>query len=196
MDKRISRAVAAAAIVTMPLLAGCGAGTASEGSPAAPASTQAVAPSTDTAASTPASPSATGDPAQDKKDVQAATEKFVKTVLTIGYPDKSFDDYTRRIKPLMTEDGFGSLENNDSVQKGSSAVKSLYAQKARSAPKLKGDATVTSLESGRASAQLDYENVAQLKQGGDWKTLKSLGTGSVTVKLVQDGGRWLVDDAS
>jgi hypothetical protein len=188
MDQRIARAVAAAVVVAMPLLGGCGAGNAAKDS-AAPAAS-------DPSSSAPAWPTPTSDPGQDTKAVQAATEKFVTTVLTIGYPDKSFDAYTARIKPLMTEDGFNSLENAASIKTGSKAVKTLYAQHARSAPKFTADPAVTSLEGDTASAQLDYENLAQQKKGGEWKTLKSLGTGSVTVQLVKDGGKWLVDDAS
>jgi hypothetical protein len=201
MDRRISRAVALAAVALVPLLAGCGSRSGSAGSPAAPAGTPAPVSSSvpgeaASAAESSASPSSTvGTPAQTER-VQAATEKFVKTVLTIGYPDKSFGDYTDRIKPLMTKDGFDALESADSTKKGSAALTSLYAQHARSAPKFGRDPEVTALEGGSATAQLDYENVAQRQDGGDWKTLKSLGTGTVTVTLVNDGGKWLVENAS
>ena len=97
----------------------------------------------------------------------------------------------------MTEDGFASLESADSVKKGSTALTSLYAQRARSAPRAHGATpTVTSLEATSATAQVAYENLAQQRTGGGWKTLKSLGKGSATVRLVLDGGRWLVEDAS
>ena len=66
----------------VPLLAGCGAGTSAQ--TAAPAASGA------SSASDPSWPSPTSDPGQDTKAVQAATEKFVRTVLTIGYPDKTF----------------------------------------------------------------------------------------------------------
>ena len=117
-------------------------------------------------------------------------------MLTIGYPDKTFEDYTDRIEPLMTRDGFASLQSADSIKKGSSAVKSLYAQRARSAPRFRADPVVTSLEGTQATAQVDYENESQQRSGSDWKTLSSLGTGSVTVKLVLVDGKWLVDNAS
>ncbi|GAB2587538.1 hypothetical protein [Microlunatus antarcticus] len=197
MDKRIARAVAAAAVVTLPVLAGCGTGRAESGGTAtatAPSS-QVTAPGTEVVNATP-SPTPSADPAKQTTRVQAATEKFVRTVLTIGYPDKSFDDYTDRIEPLMTKDGFDSLESADSIKKGSTALKSLYPQRARSAPKFADDPEVVSIDATTATVTLAYENLAQQKAGDDWKTLKSLGTGSVTVKLVLDDGRWLVDNAS
>jgi hypothetical protein len=199
MDQRISRAAAVLTLVALPLLTGCGRGTSTPAdSPVAPTSAQApvlgATPAADPAAST--TPSTGGDTDAQTEQIQAATRTFVKTVLTIGYPDKSFDDYTARIKPLMTEKGFASLESADSTRKGSAALTSLYAQHARSAPTFSADPTVTSQEGTRATAQLDYENVAQRKDGGQWKTLKSLGTGSATVKLVLQGGTWLVEDAS
>lgn len=197
MDERIARAVAAAAVVTLPLLTGCGTGRAESGGTAtatAPSS-QVSVPGTEVADATPSS-TPSGDPAQETRRVQAATEKFVRTVLTIGYPDKSFDDYTDRIEPLMTKDGFDSLESADSIKKGSTALTSLYPQRARSAPKFADDPEVVSIDATTATATLAYENLAQQKAGDGWKTLKSLGTGSVTVRLVLDDGRWLVDDAS
>ena len=197
MRTRIARAVALVAVASMPLLAGCGAGSATSGGTAAPAS----APAPDVAVSVSPSPPSTAStsavaPAQQKKQVQAATQKFVKTVLTIGYPDKSFDAYTERIQPLMTQEGFDSLESADSIKQGSTALKSLYAQRARSAPKFSVDPQVTALEETSATAELPYENLAQQKSGDGWKTLKSLGKGSVTVKLVLVEGKWLVDNAS
>ena len=206
MDSRISMAVAAAVVAAMPLLAGCGPSEPATGSSGVSASSPASAPSAgaDAGSAASASPSgsasasasASSDPAQDKKQVQAASEKFVTTVLTIGYPDKKFGDYTDRIKPLMTADGYKSLKTADSATKGTAALKSLYAQRARSAPKLSGATKVTSLEDGRASAEIAYENQAQQKSGNGWKTLRSLGKDTVTVKLVKQDGKWLVEDAS
>lgn len=195
MDARISRSVAVATLVAMPLLAGCGAGDAPSGSTPASASSQAAAPSGNAAAAPTAVTTPSVDAAQTGQ-VQAATEKFVRTVLTIGYPDQTFEDYGERIEPLMTKGGFASFESPDSVKKGSSALKSLYAQRARSAPKLSDAPQVVSLEDARATARVDYENLAQQRSGSEWKTLKSLGTGSVTVTLVLDDGKWLVDKAS
>lgn len=215
MDQRISRAVAFAVIVTLPLLAGCGSASAvSDGAPAptlaqAPASPEPTSPDTtspetaspDTAASVTPSPTdtptdTTADPAVQTQQVQAVTTRFVTSVLTLGYPDRSFDTYLARIRPQMTKKGFDSLESAESTKKGTAALKSLYPQRARSAPKFSGEPEVTSLEATSATAQLDYENIAQRKDGADWKTLKLVGTGSVTVKLVREGGTWLVDDAS
>ena len=200
MDQRISRTVALAAVVT--LLAGCGSGTASSSADPtgvqaptlteAPASSDAASP--ETVAS--GTPSPTVDTAAQTRKVQAVTKKFVTSVLTIGYPDKSFDAYLDRIRPQMTERGYDSLESAESTKKGTAALKSLYPQRSRSAPTFNGEPEVTSLDATSATAQLAYENVAQRKEGDDWKTLKSIGTGSVTVKLVLDDGRWLVDDAS
>jgi hypothetical protein len=167
MDQRISRAAAVLTLVALPLLAGCGRGTSTPAdSPVAPTSAQA--------------PVLGATPAADRA---ASTT-----------PSTGGD--TERIKPLRTQRGFASLESADSTRKGSAALTSLYAQHARSAPTFSADPTVTSQEGTRATAQLDYENVAQRKDGGQWKTLKSLGTGSATVKLVLQGGTWLVEDAS
>lgn len=196
MDVGIARSVAAATVVMATLLAGCGTGSAqSDSSPAAP-STAAVAPGIDAGAPATPSPTPGADPAQQTRQVQAATETFVKTVLTIGYPDKTFGDYTDRIEPLMTKGGFDSLESTDSIKKGSTALKTLYGQRARSAPTFSEDPEVTSMDATSATAQLAYENVAQQKSGTSWTTLKSLGAGRVTIKLVLADGNWLVDDAS
>lgn len=201
MHQRISRAVAVSAAAIMPLLAACGASSEpADGSSAAPTTSaplsQAPAREAPSMATTSASPSPTVDAAAETKAVEAATEKFVRTVLTVGYPDKSFGQYTDRIEPLMTKEGFQDFESAESVKKGSATLTSLYAQRARSAPRLGKDPKVTSLEAGSATAELDYENVAQRKAGDGWKTVKSLGKGSVTVTLVNDGGTWLVDSAS
>jgi hypothetical protein len=194
MDKRISRAVAAAAVVTMPLLAGCGASRAPESGSAAPASTQPAAPTTDTAAST--TPSPGGDQAQETKDVQAATKKFATTVLTVGYPDKTFDEYLERLEPLMTKKGLRALDNKGSEKRVTDTLKSLSPQHARLGAELASNADVTSLDDSAATAKLDYDTVGQVNQGGRWRTVKSLGSRSVTVKLVKDGGKWLVDSAA
>ena len=210
MDQRISRTVALAAVVT--LLGGCGSGTASGSADPtgvqaptltqAPASSDTVSPdsvSPETVSPEPAvsdASSPTVDPAAQTRQVQAVTKKFVTSVLTIGYPDKTFDAYLDRIRPQMTERGYDSLESAESTKKGTAALKSLYPQRSRSAPTFSGEPEVTSLDATSATAQLAYENVAQRKDGDDWKTLKSVGTGSVTVKLVLEDGKWLVDDAS
>jgi hypothetical protein len=196
MHQRVARAVALVAVLTAPLLAGCGTGSAQSSGTAPPATTQAATPVADTAVPPTPSAAPSVDAAQQTKQVQTATKKFVRLVLTIGYPDKTFGAYTNRIRPLMTKEGFDSLESPDSIKKGSTALKSLYAQRARSAPTFSGDPKVVSLEGTQASAMLDYENVAQQRSGSGWKTLKSLGTGTVTVTLVLVDGKWLVENAS
>jgi hypothetical protein len=193
MDQRIRRAVTLATVVTLPLLAGCGSGSATSSGTAAPASSQAAASVTETPAP---SVDVAQQAAQQTEQVQAATETFVKTVLTIGYPDQTFADYTARIEPLMTKDGFAALETADSVKQGSTALKTLYAQHSRSAPKFTDDPVVTSIEAASATAELAYENEVQHKSGSGWTTLKSLGKGTVTVKLVRDDEKWLVENAS
>lgn len=195
MDAGITRSVAAVAVVMATLLAGCGTASAQSDSPPAAPSSAAVAPGIDAAA--PANPSPGADSAaQQTRQVQAATERFVRTVLTIGYPDRTFGDYTDRIEPLMTKGGFDSLESTDSIKKGSTALKTLYGQRARSAPTFSADPEVISMDATSTTAQLAYENVAQQKSGSSWTTLKSLGEGRVTIKLVLVDGTWLVDDAS
>lgn len=195
MLRQIARSAALVVLTTAPLLAGCGGPSAPTESSPAPASAPTAGSAQDLDAAASSTPAPAVD-AQQRKQVQAATEKFVRTTLTIGYPDRAFEEYTARIEPLMTEEGFASLESAESTRQGSTALTSLYAQRARSAPKLSGDPEVVSIEATRATVQLDYENVAQQRSGSSWKTLKSLGRGSVTVKLVLVDGEWLIDDAS
>ena len=209
MDQRFARAGAAVAAALV-VCAGCGTGSATGGSapavtlsPTAAASgVPSVAPSSEAADAASAAPSdastsvGSTDPRAQTKQVRSATTTFVRTVLTIGYPDKTFGDYTARIEPLMTERGFASLESADSVKQGSTALTSLYAQRARSAPRLTGEPDVTSIDATSATATVAYENLAQQRSGDGWKTLRSLGKGSTTVRLVLVDRRWLVDNAS
>ena len=198
MNRQTSWATAVATIVALPLLVGCGADDVPRDRSATPASTVAPAgtraPSAAVAPST--IPTSDADAARQAEQVAAATETFVRTVLTIGYPDRSFDAYLRRIQPLMTEEGFATLESAESTKKGPAALASLYGQRARSAPRFSEDAQVTSMDGPRATVRIAYENVAQRKDGDGWTTLESLGKGTVTVRLVRDDGRWLVEDAS
>jgi hypothetical protein len=201
MDRRRARATTLAA-VTLPLLVACGTGaTASDvpssptiSSPRSPASSASAGPSADVAASTALSPDV--DRSAQEEQVQAATTTFVRTVLTIGYPDRTYRQYTDRIEPLMTRTGFEALQGAGATGKGSDALTSLYAQRSRSAPRFTGEVEVTSLQGDRATAQLAYENVAQRRDGRAWRTVKSLGEGTATVRLVRQGKRWLVEDAS
>lgn len=197
MDKRIAKALAASTVVALPLLSACGASSAPEGTSAAPVASSAAAPSTGAAAATPSAstPSATptSDPAQEKKAVEAASEKFVKTALTIGYPDKRFSQYTARLKPLMTKDGYRSL---DSAKKDiEKSLTGLYDEHARSVAKLQGDVKVSGLSADSATTKITYQSVIQKQQGGGWTTLQTAKKETVTVQLLKTDGKWLVDDA-
>lgn len=201
MDRRLTHAVVAV-VATLPLLVGCGTGTATggDGPTATPApSISAALPETSSSGTTSSTAGASTPASTDAartKQVQAATTRFVRTVLTIGYPDRTFGDYTARIEPLMTERGFASLESTDSIKQGSTAITTLYAQRARSAPRFTGAPAVTVSDATTATATVAYENVAEQRSGDGWKTLKSLGEGSTTVRLVLVDGAWLVDNAS
>lgn len=205
MDKRFAMTLAAGTVLALPLLGACGSSTAPQGSSAAPSSSQApssaaaspaAAPSTTAADPTPsASASPSSDPAQDKKDVQAATEKFTKAVLTIGYPDKDLDDYLEGIEPLMTKKGFGDVKGNKTLKQQSKALKTLYTQHGRVVPDLDGSPKVSALKADSADAKVTYRVRTQQQRGGDWKTLDTSSKESASIKLVKDGGKWLVDDA-
>lgn len=191
MDKRIAMAVAAGAVVALPLLGGCSASSAPQGASAAPAASSESAPST-TAAVT---PSPSSDPTEETAAAKAATETFIKDALTIGYPDARFSDYTKRLKPLMTSRGFTSVNEATTADEGDKALKKLNGQHARTTPKIKTD-KVTTVTAEAAEVEISYQNLAQQKSGSDWKTLKTSSTETSTVKLVKDGGAWLVDDVS
>lgn len=198
MNVRISKSLVAAALA-LPLLAGCGAST--EAAPAAssaPATTAASssAPAASASPAPTAEPQPTTDPAADKKAAADASEKFVKTALTIGYPDKDVDTYADRVKPLMTSGGFKNLFGGDSRASASKAVKQLSGKRARTTPKLAGTTKVGQLTDEKATATVSFRNVAQLRDGDGWKTLKTSEKQSSTIRLVKQDEKWLVDAAS
>ncbi|MGI3781819.1 MAG: hypothetical protein ACRYG2_13685 [Janthinobacterium lividum] len=192
MDKRIAQALMAGTVMALPLLTACGASTAPAGSSAAPAASSAAAAPSTTAAATP-SATPTSDPAQETAAVKAASEKFVKAGLTIGYPDKHVDDYTGRLKPLMTPKGYKSLVSVTGAKKADQTLEGLYAQHARTTPEIKSE-KVSSLTADAAQVKVSYQSQYQQKSGGDWKTAKTDPTETVALKLVHEGDSWLVDD--
>lgn len=199
MDQRLARVVTLAAV--LPLFLGCGAGTTASDRPGPPSEVPSRAssapssggPTADVVAPT---PTAEADDGAQEEQVRAASKKFVRTVLTIGYPDRTYRQYTDRIEPLMTESGFEALVDAGSARKTSDALASLYAQRSRSAPRLTGEPKVTSLQGDRATIQVAYENVAQRRDGRGWRTTRSLGEGMAIVRLVRQDDRWLVEVAS
>jgi hypothetical protein len=195
MDKRIAMAVAAGAVVALPLLGGCSASSAPQGASAAPAASSAASSAAAPSSAAVSTPSPSSDPTQDTAAVKAATETFIKDALTIGYPDSRFSDYTKRLKPLMTARGFTSVNEATTVDEGNKALKKLHGQHARTTPKIKTN-QVTSATAEAAEVKISYLNLAQQKSGSDWKTLKTSAPETSTVKLVKDGGAWLVDDVS
>lgn len=197
MDKRFAMTIAAGTVLALPLLTACGTGTAPEASPAASTSSQAApatSPSASTAEPTPSATPST-DPAQEKKDVQAATEKFTKVVLTIGYPDKDVDDYLDRIEPLMTKDAFRAAKGTKTIKDAPKELKTLYTQRARIVPDLDGSPEVSSLTADSANAKVSFRVKTQQQRDGDWKTLETSSKDSSSVKLTLEDGKWLVSDA-
>ena len=192
MDKRIAQGLAAGTLMALPLLTACGASTAPTGSSAAPAASSAAAAPSMTAAATP-SATPTSDPAQETATVEAASDKFMKAGLSIGYPDEHVSDYTGRLKPLMTPKGYKSLTAATGGKKADQTVKGLYAQHARIIPKIKSE-KVSSLTADAAQVKVSYQSQYQQKSGGDWKTAKTDPTETIVLKLVHEGDAWLVDD--
>ena len=200
MDQRLARAVTLAA--ALPLFLGCGPGdgapdargTPTEVSPSSASVPTGSSPRSDAVA--PAAHTPGPDDAAQEEQVRAASRTFVRTVLTIGYPDRTYQQYTDRIEPLMTEDGFDALISAGSARKTSDALASLYAQRSRSAPRFTADPEVTSLRGDRATAHVAYENLAQRREGRGWRTTRSLGEGTATVRLVRQDEKWLVEVTS
>lgn len=201
MEMRFAQALAAGTFLALPLLSACGASTAPAGSSAAPAassaapaaSSAAAAPSTTAAAATP-SATPTSDPAQETAAVKAASDKFMKAGLTIGYPDEHLSDYTGRIKPLMTPKGYKSLSAATGGKKAEQTLEALHAQRVRIIPKIKSE-KVSSLTADAAQVKVRYQSQYQQKSGGDWKTAKTDSAETLTLKLVHEGDAWLVDDS-
>jgi len=202
MKTRISMLAAAAAIATMPLLAACGSSD-QPPSPSAPAASQVAspaaassAPATDTPATPSGAPTPSSEPSADTGEIEDAAEKWVKTALTLGYPDTSAKAYLARLEPLMTKTGFAKVEKQAKATKSLEAgIKTLSKNRGRSTPKLIGDTKVSSATAEKATAEIDYQLTQQQQTDGKWKTLRSNAKDDVKVTLVYEGGKWLVDDA-
>jgi len=202
MNTRISMLAATAAVTTLPLLlAGCGSN-AQPQSPSAPPASQAAsqaapstAPATETPASPSSAPSSSSAPTQEAGEITAASEKWVKTVLTIGYPDASSKPYLARIKPLMTGSGFAIIKKSADSQldKG---LKTLNKTRSRSTPKFTSDAKVSSVSAEKATTKQQFVLTTQKQSGDTWKTVRSRAEETVTVQLVNEGGKWLVEEAT
>ncbi len=204
MNKRISMVAAAATLAVMPLLVACGSSGSAPASSSAPATTQAAstdpsstaassAAATPTTATSSASATPTADPSQDSGDVKAATEKFVKVALTIGYPDKNFDVYLKRLKPLMTTSGYAEAQKTyKSKADLGKSYKTLYSRHGRISPKLDSAAKVTSISADKARSSVKYQIKTQVYTGGKWKTLQTSAKDTATTQLVKEGGKWLV----
>jgi hypothetical protein len=191
MDKRIARALAAGTIMALPLLGACGASTAPAKSSAAPVAS-APASSTTSAAAT---PSASGTPADETKNVQAASEKFIKTALTLGYTDDA-DTYAARVEPLMTKGGWEKWKTAVDVEKALEAQKTKFGEKVRSTPRLEGRAKVSTVSDSKATVAVKFESQIQQRRGSSWKVVKRAVDDTAKFGLVHQDGAWLVDDLS
>lgn len=196
MEMRFAKALAVGTVLGLPLLGACSGTTAPAGgsasSAAPPASSAAAAPSS--AAASP-SPSATSDPARESATVKAASEKFVETGLTIGYPDEHFSDYAGRLKPLTTAKGYKAVTSATTEKKADDTLGQLYAQRVRITPKITSE-KVVSLATDAAEVTVRYQSQYQRKSGGGWKTAKTDAADTVDLELVRHDGAWLVDDVT
>lgn len=136
-----------------------------------------------------------GDRPDQQLTKAAASEKFVRTTLTIGYPHKEFDVYLARLKPLLTKDGYaevlGSKSARAKIEKG---AKTFYAQRARTSPKFTSGVKVSSITPDTAKTSIDYQNRAQQLSGSKWKTTRTSAEDTATLELVKQDGKWLVDE--
>lgn len=194
MDKPSKIALASLTCTAALLVSACGAG--NEPQQSSPATPPAASASPTTPAASPAgsSPAPSADPSQAAPQVKAATEKFVKTALTLGYPDKTADDYYDRVEPLMTKRGLAQQKKNFGDLDKTAAQ--LYAQRVRGNSKITSGAKVTAVDAAKASAQVSYRLTRQQQIGGKWKTIgTSDDKSTLRVTLVNDHGSWLVDTA-
>ena len=202
MNKRISMLAAAVTATALPLLAACGSDAEPQVNAPAPSASSVAAPSGSTPVSTPSSapsaePSASpsADAGEDTAAVKAATEKFLKTTLTIGYPDKDFDVYLARLKPLLTKAGYAEVNRPSSSRKGAEkGAKTFYAQRIRTSPKFLSGVKVSSITADTAKTSIEFENRTQQMSGGDWKTLRTSAKDTAKLELVKQGDKWLVDN--
>ena len=200
MNKRLSILAAAITATALPLLVACGSDAQPPVNAPAPSASSAApdasapAPTPSSAPSTEPSGSPSTDPSEDTAAVKAASEKFVKTTLTIGYPDKDFDVYLARLKPLLTKAGYAEVNESSSSRKRiEKASKTFYAQRARTSPKFLSDVKVSSLTADTANTSVQFQNRTQQMSGGDWKTLRTSAKDTAKLQLVKQGDKWLVD---
>lgn len=201
MDKRISRALAAATVVALPLLAACGGsstGGAAPGASTAPTTpaatqpaTQAPTPSTTTAAAT---PSPDEQPADQAAAAQTAARKFMGVALVFDATD-TYAQYRNRVKPLMTKKGFASFEEAH-LDKALTKFRARYGEQARTRTKLLAAPKVGRLTSEKASVAVTFENRVEQRRNGKWQVVKRSIDDTINLPLVNQGGTWLVDDLS
>ena len=189
IDIRLSRALAATAVVALPLLAACGGATSS-----APAASPALASSAAAAPSTSApAASATPEPSDATDDVKGASEKFMQQVFTLKYSD-SADDYHARIKPLVTPKLYSTLTKEIDVEKSLKTARARFGTDGRAATEVIGDVKVSKLSLTEATTKLKFVTKIQKRDGAKWKTVKESVDDTATLSLVKEGDAWLVDD--
>lgn len=193
MDRRIARALATGTVLVLPLLTACGADSASDGS-ATPAASSAAAPATP-ATSAAATPSTSTPTSDDTAAVRTATETFVEQAFTLGYPDRTTEDWADRVQPLMTKRGYEKLRGEVTVEETLTSLRSQFGDDVRTRPKLRREVEVSRLEAARATVDITFESRLQQRSGDTWKTLRKSPESNATLALVKQGERWLVDDA-
>lgn len=193
MEMRFAKALALSTALALPLLGACGGSTAPAGSPApsaaAPASSAAAEPSSDAA-----SPSQSAAPVDETKNVQAAATTFIKAVFAVDARQTN-EDYQKRVKPLMTKQGYASVEDAK-LDQATELFRTRYGKQSRNVTELRKTARVEKLTAEKATVEVTYKNRIQQRSDGEWRTVKSEAEDSIKVPLVKQDGRWLVDDLS
>lgn len=195
MHQRIAKALAAGTFLTLPLLTACGASTAPAVSSAAPA--PAAGPSTSAAVASPTptpTPTPSATPVDETKQVQAASRAFVTAAFAFDARE-DYADYRDRIKPLMTDQGYASFEAAH-LEKAIEIFRTRYGRQSRTLAKFRGSPKVDELTTTSAQVTVAYANRAEQRRDGKWRTVRSGADDSVTLPLVKQDGRWLVDDLS
>ena len=130
-------------------------------------------------------------------EVERAANGFVAASLTRGYPDEGDTAYLRRLRPLMTSEGFGRYERLDAGRNGPRAAADLSAQHLRTRPEIgsvRPDVLAGAPASDRAGVVVELSLVTERDVGGTWQTLTIGPPQEQALDLVdRPGSGWLVD---
>ena len=105
------------------------------------------------------------------------------------------EDYQKRVKPLMTKQGYASVEDAN-LDQATELFRTRYGKQSRNVTELRKTARVEKLTAEKATVEVTYKNRIQQRSDGEWRTVKSEAEDSIKVPLVKQDGRWLVDDLS